>query len=100
MLAEQTTLQRVATLVARGICHAELFAVVNQEIAQLLRSDAAGPAALALVRPPPRGVSRPSASLLDSLVAAVGAELVLDVAHVGLDGVHRQVELTGDLRRE
>ena len=33
MLADQTALQRVATLVARGICHAELFAVDGQEIA-------------------------------------------------------------------
>jgi hypothetical protein len=40
MLADQTALQRVATLVARGICHAELFAVDGQEIAYLLRSDA------------------------------------------------------------
>jgi len=33
MLTEQTALQRVATLVARGICHAELFVVDGQGIA-------------------------------------------------------------------
>jgi hypothetical protein len=47
MLAEQIALQRVATLVARGICHAELSAVDGQEIAQLSRADAA-----ALLRSP------------------------------------------------
>src|SRR3954468_15664361 len=35
---------------------------------------------------------------LDRLVAAVRVELVVDVAQVGPDGVHRQVELPGDLR--
>ena len=39
------------------------------------------------------------AGLLDGLVAPVRAELVVDVAHVGLDGVDRQVELVGDLGR-
>jgi signal transduction histidine kinase len=38
---EQAALRRVATLVARGVCHEELFAVVNQELAQLVRADAA-----------------------------------------------------------
>jgi signal transduction histidine kinase len=41
IVAEQTALRRVATLVARGVCHEELFAVVNQELAQLVRADAA-----------------------------------------------------------
>ena len=41
IVAEQTALRRVAALVARGVCHAELFAVVNQEIAQLVGADAA-----------------------------------------------------------
>src|SRR6516162_11569528 len=36
---------------------------------------------------------------VDGLVAAVGAELVVEVAHVRPDGVRRQVELVGDLRR-
>jgi hypothetical protein len=85
MRAEQTALPRVATLVARGICHAKLFAVDGQEIAQLSRADTA-----VLLRSHesgrrPEGASTPSASLLDSLVAAVCAELVLDVAQVGLD---------------
>jgi signal transduction histidine kinase len=40
IVAEQAALRRVATLVARGVCHAELFAVVNQELAQLVRADA------------------------------------------------------------
>jgi len=31
-------------------------------------------------------------------VAAVRAELVVQVAHVGLDRVHRKVKLIGDLR--
>src|SRR5580658_1421320 len=39
------------------------------------------------------------AGLLHRLVAAVHAELVVDVAHVRLYGVHRQVELFGDLGR-
>jgi signal transduction histidine kinase len=41
IVAEQTALRRVAALVARGVCHEELFAVVNQELAQLVRADAA-----------------------------------------------------------
>ena len=40
IIAEQAALRRVATLVARGVCHEELFAVVNQELAQLVRADA------------------------------------------------------------
>jgi hypothetical protein len=32
-------------------------------------------------------------------VAPMRAELVVQVAHMGLDGVHRQVELVGDLGR-
>ena len=39
--SEQKALRRVATLVARGVSQAELFAVVNQEIAQLVGADAA-----------------------------------------------------------
>ena len=38
------------------------------------------------------------AGLFHCLVAAVRAELVVQVAHVGLDRVHRQVHLIGDLR--
>jgi GAF domain-containing protein len=41
IVAEQAALRRVATLVARGVCHEELFAAVNQELAQLVRADAA-----------------------------------------------------------
>ena len=41
IVAEQAALRRVATLVARGVSHEELFAVVNQELAQLVRADAA-----------------------------------------------------------
>jgi GAF domain-containing protein len=40
-VAQQAALRRVATLVARGVFHEELFAAVNQELAQLLRADAA-----------------------------------------------------------
>jgi signal transduction histidine kinase len=40
-VAQQAALRRVATLVARGVCHEELFAAVNQELAQLVRADAA-----------------------------------------------------------
>ena len=39
--AQQAALRRVATLVARGVCHEELFAAANQEIAPLVRADAA-----------------------------------------------------------
>ncbi|HEX3964040.1 MAG TPA: hypothetical protein VHZ03_46580 [Trebonia sp.] len=41
IVAGQAALLRVATLVARGVCHEELFAVVNQELAQLPGADAA-----------------------------------------------------------
>jgi signal transduction histidine kinase len=41
IVAEQAALRRIATLVARGVCYEELFAVVNQELAQLVRADAA-----------------------------------------------------------
>lgn len=41
IVAEQAALRRVATLVAHGVCREELFAVVNRELAQLLRADAA-----------------------------------------------------------
>ncbi len=41
IVAGQAALLRVATLVARGACHEELFAVVNQELARLVRADAA-----------------------------------------------------------
>ena len=41
IVAGQAALRRVATLVARGVCYEELFAVVNQELAQLVRADAA-----------------------------------------------------------
>jgi GAF domain-containing protein len=41
IVAEQAALRRVATLVARGACHEVLFAVVNRELAQLVRADAA-----------------------------------------------------------
>jgi signal transduction histidine kinase len=41
IVAEQAVLRRVATLVARGVCLEELFAVVNQELAQLVQADAA-----------------------------------------------------------
>ena len=41
IVAEQAALRRVATLVARGVSHEELFAVVNQELAQLAGADAA-----------------------------------------------------------
>ncbi|HEX6527288.1 MAG TPA: GAF domain-containing protein [Streptosporangiaceae bacterium] len=40
-VAEQAALRRVATLVARGVPHGELFAVVNQELARLAGADAA-----------------------------------------------------------
>jgi len=30
-------------------------------------------------------------------VAPVRAELVVEVAHMGLDGVHRHIQLVGDL---
>jgi hypothetical protein len=40
-----------------------------------------------------------SAGPVDGLQAAVGAELVVQVPHVRPDGVHRHVELAGDLRR-
>ena len=39
--AEDEALRRVAALVARGARHAELFAVANQELAQLVQADAA-----------------------------------------------------------
>jgi len=39
--AEDEALRRVAALVARGARHAELFAVANQELAQLAQADAA-----------------------------------------------------------
>ncbi len=39
MVAEQTGLRRVATLVARGISQDELFAAVNEEIARLVSAD-------------------------------------------------------------
>ena len=35
IVAEQAALRRVSTLVARGVSHEELFAVVNQELARL-----------------------------------------------------------------
>jgi len=38
---EDEALRRVAALVARGARHAELFAVANQELAQLAQADAA-----------------------------------------------------------
>jgi len=38
---EQAALRRVATLVACGVCHEELFAAVNQELGQLVGADAA-----------------------------------------------------------
>jgi signal transduction histidine kinase len=41
LVAEQAALRRVATLVARGVCQEELFAVVNTELARLVRADAA-----------------------------------------------------------
>ena len=41
IVAEQAALRRVATLVARGVSHEELFAVVNQELARLVGADAA-----------------------------------------------------------
>jgi signal transduction histidine kinase len=41
IVAEQAALRRVATLVARGVSHEELFAVVNQELARLAGADAA-----------------------------------------------------------
>ena len=37
--------------------------------------------------------------MLDGLTAAVDAELGVQVAHVGGDGVHRQGQLAGDLLR-
>ena len=39
--AGHESLRRVAALVARGVRHAELFALVNQELAQLVQADAA-----------------------------------------------------------
>ena len=39
--AEHEALRRVAALVARGVRHAELFAVANEELAQLVQADAA-----------------------------------------------------------
>jgi signal transduction histidine kinase len=39
--AELAALRRVATLVARGVCHGELFAMVSQEFARLAGADAA-----------------------------------------------------------
>jgi GAF domain-containing protein len=39
--AEDEALQRVAALVARGVRHAELFAVANQQLAKLVQADAA-----------------------------------------------------------
>src|SRR5215467_6118797 len=39
------------------------------------------------------------AGLLDGLTAVVCAELVVQVTHVRPDGVHRQRQLTSDLRR-
>jgi signal transduction histidine kinase len=41
IVAGEAALRRVATLVARGVGQDELFAVVNQELAQLVRADAA-----------------------------------------------------------
>ena len=40
-VAQQAALRRVATLVARGVGQEELFAAVNQELARLVRADAA-----------------------------------------------------------
>jgi signal transduction histidine kinase len=40
-VAEHEALQRLAALAARGVRHAELFAVANQELAQLVQADAA-----------------------------------------------------------
>ena len=37
--------------------------------------------------------------MLDGLTAAVDAELGVQVAHVGGDGVHRHGQLAGDLLR-
>jgi len=39
--AEHDALRRVAALAARGVRHAELFAVAGQELAQLVQADAA-----------------------------------------------------------
>jgi len=44
------------------------------------------------------GQQAESAGLLDGFVPAVHAELVVGVAHVGLDRVDRQVELVGGIR--
>ena len=41
LAAEHEALRRVAALVARGVRHAELFAVANEELAQLVQADAA-----------------------------------------------------------
>src|SRR5260370_17448199 len=56
--------------------------------------------AAAVVSGPSRGGCEQAerAGPVDGLVAAVGAELVVEVAHVRPDGVRRQVELAGDLR--
>jgi signal transduction histidine kinase len=42
LLAEQAALRRVATLVARGIQPAEVFAAVSEEVRRLLGADSAG----------------------------------------------------------
>ena len=39
--AQHAALRRVATLVARGVSREDLFAVVNRELARLVRADAA-----------------------------------------------------------
>jgi hypothetical protein len=44
-----------------------------------------------------RGEQAEGAGALDGLAAAVHAELGVQVAHVGGDGVHRQGQLAGDL---
>ena len=51
LLAEQAALRRVATLAARGVPAEELFAVVSEEVGQLLAVDVAG-----LTRYEPEGV--------------------------------------------
>src|SRR5260370_16262744 len=54
----------------------------------------------AVVSGPSRGGCEQAerAGPVDGLVAAVGADLAVKVAHVRPDGVRRQVELAGDLR--
>jgi hypothetical protein len=76
IVTEQAALRRVATLVARGVCHEELFAVVSQELARLAGADAA---ALLQFEPDETITLRAAVrSLLRHIALPVGAEVMPD----------------------